>query len=198
MYPESLNNLIESFKKLPGIGQKTAERLAFAVMKFDDTSSKKFSESILKVKNNLKRCVKCNHLTETELCDVCADKNRDKQVLCVVEHPKTIILFEKLNIHNGIYHVLDNLISPAEGIGPDDINLHQLVSRIEEEKCREIVLAIKPTIEGETTALYIKKILAGMNIKLSKIAYGIPMGADIEYVDSMTLELAFTERTPVS
>ncbi|MDD3821639.1 MAG: recombination mediator RecR [Bacilli bacterium] len=198
MYPESLNNLIESFKKLPGIGQKTAERLAFAVMKFDDASSKKFSESILKVKNNLKRCVKCNHLTETELCDVCADKNRDKQVLCVVEHPKTIILFEKLNIHNGIYHVLDNLISPAEGIGPDDINLHQLVSRIEEEKCREIVLAIKPTIEGETTALYIKKILAGMNIKLSKIAYGIPMGADIEYVDSMTLELAFTERTPVS
>lgn len=198
MYPESLNNLIESFKKLPGIGQKTAERLAFAVMKFDDASSKKFSESILKVKNNLKRCVKCNHLTETELCDVCADKNRDKQVLCVVEHPKTIILFEKLNIHNGIYHVLDNLISPAEGIGLDDINLHQLVSRIEEEKCREIVLAIKPTIEGETTALYIKKILAGMNIKLSKIAYGIPMGADIEYVDSMTLELAFTERTPVS
>jgi recombination protein RecR len=198
LYPESLNNLIESFKKLPGIGQKTAERLAFAVMKFDDASSKKFSESILKVKNNLKRCVKCNHLTETELCDVCADKNRDKQVLCVVEHPKTIILFEKLNIHNGIYHVLDNLISPAEGIGPDDINLHQLVSRIEEEKCREIVLAIKPTIEGETTALYIKKILAGMNIKLSKIAYGIPMGADIEYVDSMTLELAFTERTPVS
>ncbi len=198
IYPESLKFLVESFKKLPGIGEKTAERLAFAVIDLDDESAAQFSDSIKNVKNKIGRCKVCNHLSEKEVCDICSDKKRDNKILCIVEEPKNIILFEKIGVYNGLYHVLDGLISPLDGVGPEDINIDGLIKRIGKSKFKEIIFALRPSIEGETTMLYISKMLEGSDIAISKIAYGIPMGADMEYIDVMTLELALTDRKKIS
>ncbi len=206
-YPDSVLNLIESFKKLPGIGEKSAERLAFAVitdMEKDDVES--LSEDLKKVKNNIKHCKICNHITENEICNICNDKSRDSKTICVVEDPKSVIMFEKLAVYNGKYFVLDNLISPLDKIGPEDINIENLINRIKNEEIDEVILAIKPTIEGETTSLYILKLLEEINISnksdkkliVSRIAHGIPLGVDMEYIDSLTLELALQDRKKVS
>ena len=157
-YPESILNLIEGFKRLPGIGEKSAERLAFSVIDLDKEEIEDFSNALLKVKNNIKNCSICNHITEKEICDLCADTCRDKKTLCVVEDPKSVIMFEKLSVYNGIYFVLDGLISPLDKIGPEDININKLINRIKTENIDEVILAIKPTIEGETTSLYILKL----------------------------------------
>lgn len=202
--PESILNLIESFKKLPGIGEKSAERLAFSIIDFDKDDVEIFSESLLAVKNNIKTCTKCNHITENEVCDLCLDTSRDKETLCVVEDSKSVIMFEKLSVYNGLYFVLDGLISPLDKIGPEDINLDKLLERIKTENIREVILAIKPTIEGETTSLYILKLLEEMNatsevkVEVSRIAHGIPLGVDMEYIDSLTLELALQDRKKIS
>ncbi|MBE6153387.1 MAG: recombination protein RecR [Firmicutes bacterium] len=205
MYPESILNLIESFKKLPGIGEKSAERLAFSIIDFDDDDVEMFSKSLLSVKNNIKNCTKCNHITENEICDLCADNTRDKKTLCVVEDSKSVIMFEKLSVYNGLYFVLDGLISPLDKIGPDDINLDKLLEKIKNENIGEVILAIKPTIEGETTSLYILKLLEeynstsqNENVAVSRIAHGIPLGVDMEYIDSLTLELALQDRKKIS
>ena len=197
-YPETIRHLIECFKKLPGIGEKTAERLALSTLTLDDEIIELFSESIKNVKTKIKRCKKCNNLTENELCDICSDQSRDKSIICVVEDPKNIILFEKVGSYNGIYHVLDNLISPLDGINPEDINLDKLIDRIEKENIKEVIIAVKPSIEGETTALYIVKLLEGKEVVVSKIANGIPIGADMEYIDALTLEMALEDRKKIS
>ena len=197
MYPESINNLIESFKYLPGIGEKTAERLAFSILELEDEQIELFSETLSQVKKNIHLCSKCNTLTEEELCFVCSDATRNKEILCVVEDTKNVFLFEKLGVFNGKYHVLDGLISPLDGINPEDIGLDKLLDRIKEEKFKEIILAFKPSIEGETTALYIKKILDGMNIVVTRLASGVPIGADMEYVDTLTLERALSDRKEI-
>jgi len=205
-YPESILNLIESFKKLPGVGEKSAERLAFSIIDLDKEDVKNFSESLLAVKNNIKNCTKCNHITENEVCDLCLDNTRDKKTLCVVEDAKSVIMFEKLSVYNGVYFVLDGLISPLDKIGPEDINLDKLLEKIKTENIKEVILAIKPTIEGETTSLYISKLLEEMNatsqgegkVEVSRIAHGIPLGVDMEYVDSLTLELALQDRKKIS
>ena len=194
MYPESLKCLIESFKFLPGIGEKTAERLAFSVLEMEEEQAEFFSESLLDVKNKIKKCCICNTLTESEMCYVCSDKNRLSDVLCVVEDTKNVFLFEKLGMFNGKYHVLDGLISPLDGINPEDIGLNKLIDRINDEKFKEIIFAFKPSIEGETTALYIKRILEGLDVKVTRLASGVPIGADMEYVDSLTLERALNDR----
>ena len=194
MYPESLKCLIESFKFLPGIGEKTAERLAFSVLEMEDEQAEFFSESLLDVKNNIKKCCICNTLTENDKCYICCDKNRISDILCVVEDTKNVFLFEKLGMFNGKYHVLEGLISPLDGINPEDIGLDKLIDRINEEKFNEIIFAFKPSIEGETTALYIKRILDGMNVITTRLASGVPIGADMEYVDSLTLERALNDR----
>ena len=194
MYPQSLKDLIESFKMLPGIGEKTAERLAFFLVNEDDEKTKFFADSITNAKEKIRTCSICNSITDKEVCDICSNSLRDSSVLCVVEDPKSIFLFEKVGTFNGKYHVLNGLISPLDGIDPDDIGIEKLVKRIKDEKYDEIIIAVKPSIEGETTALYIKKILEGMNIKVTRIASGIPMGTDIEYIDSMTLERALLDR----
>ena len=195
MYPKSLENLIESFKTLPGIGAKTAERLAFALLELDEEQINVFSDSMIEAKNKIHRCSKCNMMTDEELCFVCNDIGRkDSKVLCVVEDPKNVFLFEKLDMFRGKYHVLEGLISPLDGINPEDIGLDKLLDRIKEDKFEEIIFAFKPSIEGETTALYIKKILEGLNIKITKLASGVPIGADMEYVDSLTLERALSDR----
>lgn len=193
-YPETLQNLIECFKKLPGIGEKTAERLALSTLDMDEDITNLFSKSLKDIKKKIKRCSKCNNLSEDELCEICKNKNRNNKIICVVEEPKNVILFEKLNIFDGTYHVLDGLISPIDGINPEDINIENLIQRVKKEKVEELILALKPTIEGETTSLYISKLLEKEKIKITKIAHGIPLGADIDYVDSLTLEMALENR----
>ena len=194
MYPDSIKNLIESFKYLPGIGEKTAERLAFSVLELEDEQVEMFSTSLKEVSSSIHKCSNCNTLTDQDLCYICKDTTRDSHILCVVEDSKTVFLFEKLGMFHGKYHVLDGLISPLVGINPEDIGLGQLLDRIHKEQFDEIVFAFKPSIEGETTSLYIKKILENMNIKITRLASGVPIGADMEYVDSLTLERALNDR----
>lgn len=197
-YPSTILNLIECFKKLPGIGEKTAERLALSMLDMDDTILDLFSKSLKDVKTKIKRCNICNNLSEEDTCEICKDKNRNKKIICVVEEPKNVILFEKLNIFEGYYHVLDGLISPIDGINPEDINISSLIDRVKKDKISELILALKPSVEGETTSLYISKLLEKENVKITKIAYGIPMGAEMDYVDSLTLELALENRMDIS
>lgn len=197
MYPNSIKNIIECFKDLPGIGEKTAERLAFSLINFDKEKLTSFSDAICDVRDKLTYCDICGNITENEICDICADKERKSSILFVVEKAKDISLFEKINIFNGKYHVLGGLISPLEGIGPEDINIDKLLSRIDKEEIEELILALKPSIEGETTMQYIKKVIENKNIKVTRIATGIPIGTDIEYIDSMTLEFAFEGRKDI-
>ena len=197
MIPESLKNLIESFKTLPGIGEKTAERLAFFVINQDKETTDFFANSIVEAKEKIRKCSICNGISDKEICDICANEARNKKILCVVEDPKSIFLFEKIGTYNGDYHVLDGLISPLDGVDPDDIGIEKLVKRVQSSKYEEIIIAVKPSIEGETTALYIKKIIEGMKIKVTRIASGVPIGTDMEYIDSMTLERALNDRKEI-
>lgn len=197
MYPNSIKNIIECFKDLPGIGEKTAERLAFSIIAFDKDKLTSFSNAILDIRDKLTTCSVCGNISEKEICNICSDSNRNNKIIFVVEKAKDISLFEKMNIFNGKYHVLGGLISPLEGIGPEDINIDKLISRIDKENVEELILALKPSIEGETTMQYIKKILENKKIKITRIATGIPIGTDIEYIDSMTLELAFEGRKDI-
>ena len=197
MYPNSIKNIIDCFKDLPGIGEKTAERLAFSLINFSKEKLTSFSDAICDVRDKLTYCDICGNITENEICDICADKERSSKIIFVVEKAKDISLFEKINIFSGKYHVLGGLISPLEGIGPEDINIDKLISRIDKEDVEELILALKPSIEGETTMQYIKKVLENKNIKVTRIATGIPIGTDIEYIDSMTLEFAFEGRKDI-
>lgn len=198
-YTKSLENLIDCFKMLPGIGEKNAERLAFSVLKFDDDQLNNFSKSLHDVHTKIHKCSVCNNLTEdNEKCSICNDKLRDENVICVVENTKNLVMFEKANIFNGKYHVLEGLISPLEGINPEDIKINQLINRVKDGNIKEIILALNPSMEGETTSLYISKMLEGLNIKVTKIAAGVPVGADMEYLDSITIQRALEGRTELS
>ena len=197
-YPKSLTELIECFKNLPGIGEKNAERLSYAVLKFNEDDAIKFSEAIKNVKKNIKKCSICNNLTEdSDICDICNDDNRDLSTICVVENTKDLILFEKSNAFKGKYHVLEGLISPLEGINPEDIKINQLIQRIKKENIKEVILALNMSMEGETTSLYITKLLEGTDVSVSKIAAGIPVGADMEYLDSLTIQKALEGRIKI-
>lgn len=198
-FPKSLEELIECFKLLPGIGEKNAERLSFAVLKFSDENAKKFSTAINNVKTKIVKCEKCNNLTEdSNICSICSDETRDKSTICVVENTKDLILFEKSNAYKGKYHVLEGLISPLEGVNPEDIKINQLINRIKEEDIKEVILALNLSMEGETTSLYILKLLEGTDISVTKIAAGIPVGADMEYLDSLTIQRALEGRNKLS
>ena len=197
-YPADLAKLISYYQKLPGIGEKSAERLAIATLEFSDEEAEDFSEVIKSSKKNLTRCSICGHLTDKEICDICSDNDRNKNVICVIEDYKSIFSFEKTGTFNGTYHVLNGLISPMDDIGPEDINLSSLVSRIEKLKDPELILALKPTVEGEATTLYIKKILENKKVTISRLSYGIPIGAEIDYLDNVTLEKALEDRKKIS
>lgn len=197
-YPDSLKVLIDSFKKLPSIGEKTAERLSFAVMNMPEEDINSFSKAIVDVKLKIKKCSICGNITENEICDICSDSSRDSDIICVVEDSKNIISLEKMGSYRGKYHVLNGLISPMDGKGPDDIMLDSLLQRIKKENIKEIIIAVSPTLEGETTSLYISKLLEPFKITVSKIAYGIPIGADMEYLDPMTLSMAMSNRNKIS
>ena len=197
-YPTTICNLIECFKKLPGVGEKTAERLALSTLNLNEEIIELFSTSLKDTKTKIKKCDKCGNLTESDYCNICTDNTRDENIICVVEESKNIVLFEKLGTFHCRYHVLAGLINPLDGINPEDINLSSLIKRIKEDNIKEIILAIKPSVEGETTALYISKLLEKTNVIVSKIAYGVPMGADIDYIDPITLSIALDGRMKIS
>jgi len=197
-YPKTLSRLIESYKKLPSIGEKTAERLALATLELDDEIIEMFSTSIKEIKAKIKKCPKCGNLTEEDECLICADKSRDRETICIVEDVKNVISLEKVGTYNGLYHVLDGLISPLDGVNPEDLNINSLLERTKDGSIKEIIMAIKPGIEGEMTSLYITKKLSNSGVKITKIAYGIPIGADMDYLDSLTLEMALEDRKEVS
>lgn len=198
-YPFSLEQLIEYFKMLPGIGEKNAERLSFAVLNMSDEQTEGFSVAIKNIKEKIKKCVVCNNLTEeNEKCIICNDDSRNKEILCVVENTKNLIQFEKSGVFNGYYHVLEGLISPLDGINPEDIKINQLVNRIRNENIKEVILALNPGIEGDTTSLYILKMLEGLDLSVTKIAAGIPVGADMEYLDPITIARAMEGRNKIS
>ena len=186
-YPNTLTKLIENFQMYPGIGPKTAERLAlFTIQKLSPEKVKAFSDSLKEALVKIKKCEVCGNITENDLCDVCSSPTRD-DVLMIVESTKDVLVFEKTNQYNGKYHVLGALISPLNGISPEDINLKTLISRVEKENIKEVIIATSASIEGEMTALYIKKILEEKEISVTRIGYGLPVGADIEYADEVTL-----------
>lgn len=197
-YPKTISNLIQCYKKLPGIGEKTAERLALASIDLDKDLINLFSESLKNIKLNIRRCEKCNNLSESPLCEVCTDTSRNQKLICVVEEPKNVFSFEKIGSYKGVYHVLDGLISPLDGKNPEDINIEPLIKRIKDDSIEEIIIAVKPSIEGETTSLYILKRLEKEPVKISKIAHGIPLGAEMEYIDALTLEMALEDRKTIS
>lgn len=196
-YPETLNNLIECFKHLPGVGEKSAERCALSLLESDDSLIELFSTSLSNLKKNVKKCSKCYSYSENELCNVCKDKSRITDTICVVETPKDVVSIEKIGTYKGLYHVLDGLISPMAGKNPEDLNINSLLKRIKDENIKEIIFVLTPNIEGETTALYISKKI-DKDIIISKIAHGVPLGANMDYVDSLTLEMALENRTRVS
>jgi len=198
MYPKSIKNLIESFKYFSGIGEKTAERLAFSVLGMDKEQIECLSQSLINVQQNIKRCQVCNNLTEDDICSICQEPTRNKNLLCVVEDPKTVFSIEKIGTFQGYYHVLNGLISSFDGINPEDLKLDKLIERITNENFKEVIIAVKPCIEGEMTALYIKNVLSGLDVEVTRIASGIPMGADMEYIDALTLERAFDNRKIIS
>ena len=196
--PDSLKNLIDSFQNFPGIGEKTAERMAFSILNFDDEKFSLLQENLKLVKDEIHPCKRCNSLTDKELCEICESSIRDKNTICVVEDSKIVFLFEKLGTYNGLYHVINGLISPLDDINPEDIGLDRLLNRIKEDEIKEVILAFKPSVEGEITALYIKKILDGMNVLVTRLASGVPIGADMEYIDALTLERALEDRKEIS
>lgn len=196
-YPSTIQKLIECFRKIPGIGEKTAERYALSVLNLEQEVVEQFSKSIIDTKLKIRKCKICNNLTEDEICDICKNNNRNKNLLCVVEDPKNIILFEKIGTYDGYYHVINGLISPLDGINPEDIDIDKLLNRIKENDIKEVILAVKPSVEGETTSLYISRMLKDYDVVVSKIAHGVPLGADIDYVDSLTLELALENRKKI-
>lgn len=200
VYPKLLEELIEYFKKLPGIGEKTAERLALSLLDNPEEDIKLFSEAMLSAKKNLHQCEICGNLTSEKICNICDSSYRNKNLICVVEDYKSIFAFEKMGKYNGVYHVLNGLISPIDGISPNDINIPNLIKRCKENTDSiELVIALKPTIEGETTTQYIKKVLEDKtDVKVSRLSYGLPVGTELDYLDSLTLERAFEDRKNIA
>ncbi len=198
IYPKKLESLIEYYKKLPGIGEKSAERMALSTLDLTTEQIEDFSDCLVEAKKILRPCKICGHITDKEICDVCSDEGRDHNIICVLEDYKSVFTFEKAGNFKGVYHVLGGLISPSEGIGYEDINLPSLLDRIEKLNKPELILALKSNIEGETTTLFIKKILEKKDVVISRLSYGIPIGADIDYMDTVTLDKALDDRKQIS
>lgn len=193
-YSPSIEKLVEAFEKLPSIGHKTAVRLAFHVLNQTNEETDEFIKAITSAKQNLKYCSKCYNISDTDPCTICANPKRDESIICVVEDVKDIIAMEKTHEFKGVYHVLHGVISPMNGIGPDDIKLKELIARLSKEKVKEIILATNPRVEGEATAMYISKLVKPLGIKVTRIAHGIPVGGDLEYTDEVTLTKALEGR----
>ena len=190
----SLARLVEQFERMPGIGHKSAQRLAFYVLNMKKEDAKAFSEAILSAHEKIKKCSRCCNLAEEELSPICKSTRRDESVICVVEDPRDVMAFERTHEFEGTYHVLHGVISPMNGIGPEEITVKELLSRMGDGKVQEVIMATNPTVEGEATAMYISRLLKPMGISVSRLAYGVPVGADLEYADEVTLTKALEGR----
>ena len=196
VYPPSLTALIEEFEKMPGIGHKSAVRLAFHVMNVPREKAERLAAAVLSARDSVKLCEHCQNLTDTEVCPICSDPRRDRSVICVVESPKDLAAMEKTREYKGLYHVLHGAISPIDGIGPEDLKIKELIGRLTSE-VTEVIMATNPTVEGEATAMYISRLIKPMGIKTTRIAHGIPVGGDIEFADEMTLARAMEGRREI-
>lgn len=193
-YTKPLQKLIEYFQKLPSIGPKTAQRLALHILKMEKSEVENFAGAMIEAKTTIKYCSNCFNISSSDPCEICSSISRNKETICVVSEAKDLIAIEKTNEYNGLYHVLQGLISPIDGIGPEDIKVKELLNRVHQENIKEIILALNPSVEGEATALYLSKLLKPFGIKVSRIAYGIPLGSELEYTDELTLIRALESR----
>lgn len=196
-YPEPIAKLIDSFSRLPGIGPKTAGRLAFHVLRMKEEDVLEFAKSLISVKRNLHYCSVCFNITDTDPCRICQDKTRDGSIICVVQEPKDVVAMERTKEFNGYYHVLHGAISPMEGIGPDELRVAELLKRLGDEQVQEMILATNPNIEGEATAMYISRLVRNFGLKVTRIAHGLPVGGDLEYADEVTLTKALEGRREI-
>ncbi|MCR8745916.1 recombination mediator RecR [Romboutsia lituseburensis] len=197
VYTGPITRLIEEFSKLPGVGRKTAQRLAFHVINMNDNDVEALSKAIIEAKREIKYCSVCCNITDTDPCSMCSNKNRDPGVICVVEDPRDVAAMERTREFKGQYHVLHGVISPMDGIGPDMIKIKELIQRLGTQDVREIIMATNPTIEGEATAMYIARLLNPMGIKVTRIAHGLPVGGDLEYADEVTISKALEGRREI-
>lgn len=196
-YPIPIGNLIEQLSKLPGIGKKTAQRLAFYILEMEDVEAEKLSNSISSAKEKIRLCSICCNLTDEDPCHICRDHQRDKTTICVVEGPKDIIAMERTKEYKGEYHVLHGVISPMDNIGPDDIRIKELLKRLSDSQVKEIIIATNPTVEGEATAIYLSRLIKPLGITVTRIAHGIPVGGDLEYFDEVTISKAMENRREI-
>lgn len=196
-YPKSIENLIENLRKLPSVGRKSAQRMALHIVNMEDTSVEEMIEALKDVKDNIKKCEICGNLTENTICNICRDHSRDGSTICVVEDVTNLLTIERSNTFNGKYHVLNGLLNPNSMINPDSIGIDSLLDRISYEDIKEIIFAVSPTLEGETTMLFIKELLKGKDIKITRIASGIPVGGNLEYFDEITLSKAIEDRRDI-
>lgn len=196
-YPKPLTLLINELSKLPGVGQKSAQRLAFHILDMDDEAVKMLAMSMVTAKRELKYCSCCGNLTDSDPCGICEDPGRRKDIICVVESPKDVMAMERIKEYDGQYHVLHGVISPMDGIGPDDINLKSLLERLHGDTVKEVIIATNPNIQGEATAMYISRLLKPAGIKVTRIAHGIPVGGDLEYADEVTILKALEGRVEI-
>lgn len=190
----AIGRLIDEFARLPGVGKKSAQRLAFHIVNMEQSQAVAFPEAILDVKRKVRYCDRCFNITDQDICEICQDVKRDQQLICVVETPRDVIAIENTKEYHGYYHVLHGAISPMEGIGPNDIKIRELIIRLQGDETKELIIATNPTIEGEATAMYISKLLKGTDIKVTRLAHGIPVGGDLEYADEITLAKAIEGR----
>ncbi|MGB6011014.1 MAG: recombination mediator RecR [Desulfobacterales bacterium] len=196
-YPESVRELIKNLSKLPGIGEKTADRLAMHILRAPRREVDRLVHSIMEVKEKIRLCAMCFSLSDAEICNICRDRNRDFSILCVVEQPADMVAIEKSGAFTGLYHILEGALSPMDGVGPDNIRIKELISRIAQGKIQEVVLATSTNIEGESTAAYIAELLGNYSVKVTRIASGVPIGGDLKYVDQVTLKTAMKSRHPI-
>ena len=194
MYATPIARLIEEFAKMPGIGKRTAERLAYYVLKLPKAEVASFAEAMMEAKEKIIFCPVCQSLTDKVPCDICSDERRDQSLICVVEKPKDVVKIEKTREYKGTYHVLHGVISPMDGVGPEDIRIKELLARVTEDSVKEVIMATNPNLEGEATAMYIAKLLAPFGVKVTRLAHGIPVGGDLEYADEVTLTRALEGR----
>lgn len=194
-FPRPISNLIHELSRLPGIGPKTAQRLTFHILGGSQESAKTLARAILEARKNITYCSICCNLTDEEPCSVCRSQERDRQLLCVVEQPRDVLVLEKTGEYKGLYHILHGSISPIDGVGPDELKIQELLKRLEKETFREIIVATDPNVEGEATALYLARILKPLGLKVTRIAHGLPIGGDLEYADEVTLGKALQGRT---
>lgn len=195
--PTSLQRLINEFSKLPGIGPKSAQRLAFYLLKKDNVEILTLSESVKELRNDITFCSECHNMAETDPCNVCADNNRNKQIVCIVEEPLDALAIDKSGSFSGVFHVLGGVLNPIEGITAEQLNISSLVAKVSKNNVTEIIIATNPTLEGETTAMYIAKLLKDSGVKITRIARGLPMGGDLEYADEVTLSRAMEGRREI-